>query len=1166
MLKKTTYTIAKKNVTDQYIDFELEFTDTDYVSFSFVYRIGATGDWYHDAIIECTQIATVSGNILSNVSLSSGKCQIRWFYTLSDVEYNDQIEVQIRPEPFVKAYASQGDYSEKILLDTNGISSLDVLYGERHSDGVYLVGTTLYYNGAVVSSVFSNPSHIDVFYIDELIHILIIDTGFDKIMEFKTDGTLVSEFSVSNLEYATYDNVTGRVLVVAGTDVYEIEWTDVLTGLSSVDIGVSVWSYTTDFPLDPLSSPISATYGYSNNVVIVDGGNVIVVDRDSVSLTEYDGFVFRKSTGSEVDNTYTPFNINVAFEIDDGKLIVFESSGQQLSYSNTPANNVAYDRALRENSSSQHHSALENCVYVPVVPSLLDSVNVTIKCLNSTELRESVQIAYLNTGRTTPILQDIDSDVARGDVLRDKPFWGVEEAYNRGSGIQTLVCFVGQTFNVSIPYNGERVGYKKHEDGIDAVYVMETISVDLIDTFSGSVTSCQSEHVLDEDLDFSITIPFADSDTYSRSISYGAHNLFLLKINVQESYYEDNDFETSVYIPRTYSFFVPVYAYWWRQILKEIQASQSPVNNFSFVLEDYSETPSMFFSTWTDYPDFRRTVGDVTLTLTSAQKEKIIFDNAFGLLSFYTGMSPGDSPMGHTFGLDPASYVIPKNDISTNLHHTDLNTYEADSGLPGLNAAYQSFNVFPSYPGAGYSSTQFVKDPIPVLFTDGEYFSGEWGENGMILLPSIDNLNNVDITVPLGRVSTTFYIDEPDLCVDSIMIRGKYINSERIRAGDPYVTVGFTTSSSGIQSCKVGASVDDSPFVTFEDPSGDMRQYTFVTPASIAVDSIVEAFVELVDSYSHNFVFYAVKKVFERYRSTSINNLFISIDRTGKRLLVDYDLFSRYGFAPYNMDLLIDVGDGFESVSTACYGDIGNILSGISKRIIFNYGEELTAEEQITRLSMKLLFTSLVSEDTSHDREMNFSVRMVDLWDYPIDEELAVFVTSDSNTDRPTKRVSTTKIYDPDDIFRSTLIFDPSSVAYEFSSSSSSMSSSSSSSSCSCSSSGVAVSSSSCSAVSLSSSSGEIGYVISGAGISAVNGTYYYDGLYGGHYDFRMLGSPYYRLRYDGNFFNWTIQHVTTDSPPVVTYYYVNSDTGVTPPLTGWNVGPSGTFPNPYLS
>lgn len=86
-------------------------------------------------------------------------------------------------------------------------------------------------------------------------------------------------------------------------------------------------------------------------------------------------------------------------------------------------------------------------------------------------------------------------------------------------------------------------------------------------------------------------------------------------------------------------------------------------------------------------------------------------------------------------------------------------------------------------------------------------------------------------------------------------------------------------------------------------------------------------------------------------------------------------------------------------------------------------------------------------------------------------------------------------------------------------------------------------------------------YTASGAGEPAVNGTPYVDqgvDVGGGRHSYKYVAADI-GVIWNGTM--WIIQD-WTGGPN----YYENTDTGITPPLTGWTVGSVGTSPAPTLS
>lgn len=1077
MLTKVSYSVEKKNVTDQYIDFELTFnSDVDKVSFSFYYRLSGEERWHDDAILQCSQSSTQSGNLLSSVSLDSGICNLRWLYCLNGVEFKDSIQIEIRPEPYIESFIHYEDKTSAVKLDLYGVSDVSILSEKRFSEDTYVIEDKLYYSGNLIFSGLSFPSCIDTYIVVGIKRFLVADTGNSRILEINEYGTTVSTYSYSGFipVYCSYDEVTGYVLFVDSDskDVKEIYWKDVSSGNPDSNLGVVIWDYNAEFPTYPLTNPVASTYGVDNDVVITDG-SVIKIDRDEGTRTIYSSFKFRRSVGDQTENSYVPNTLFSSYEIDKNKFIAFETSGNVLSYTNSELSNITYNRALRDAANMSIPMAFSNALFYPISPILKsDDINVTIGLLNGEELQKSVYEAYVADQRKAFSLDGVSDSDARGDVLNNYPKWGVVESYNQGHGSQSLVCMTGQTLNVSLPFYSKRVGYEKSLDGIDPIYVKENIQVNLVDAFTGISMSYCVINDFDSSTTFSIPIPGASAESYLRSKIYGVHGFYFLNIEVTESYYYDNEFKNEADQSKTFKFYIPIYTFWWRQVFKEIQISGSPVTNFSFVLEDYTEPPAYFFNNYTVYPSYYRTVGTTTLSLTDMQKEKIILDNAFALLSYYVGFSSGDSPISNIFGFNPALYEAPKSETVTNLYKVDPVNRTSISNLPGLNSEYQSINIFDNYPGVGCVCNQFLKDIFVSLVSESSYLFGKWQEGGLVTFPFFGNTVSTNITTLIERKRLSIDIDLPILSVDSILVKGGYYNDDRIQAGEENITVSFTTSSTDIQEVTIGVSVDDGEYVTYTDPTGDMRSCILSSPKDIVSTSVIHAMIELTDSTDNKFTYYAIKRVENHSKATSVSNVTVSYDRLGKRLFIQYDLNSKYQFVPYTVKLYLSSVNGLiTEVTNYAEGDINQVFSGVSKLIILNYNELPGWGEDTQRESWLIIMeiVPFISGESNYQVSFCSNFRTPNLVDNLITEETAVTISKEDGGFKPVKIISESYVYNPNPLTQGQIYFSNSSIGISFSSSSTSSSSSSSLSSSSNSSSSISQSSHSSSSSSSSS-------------------------------------------------------------------------------------------------
>lgn len=1065
MLTRTTYSIEKIFVSDQYIDFSLSFVDADKVSFSFVYRKSGATSWEQNAVIEASQASVICGNTVDRVVLEDGTCDLRWYYSLTGIEYRDSVEVKIDPFFHSSMFVFLEDKTAMVELGASGFGNISILAEKRFGEDYYLSGDSLYYNGNLLYSGVTG-SYVTSFTLVSVRRFLIADSLNNRLVEVNEYGSVISSHTDYFPTYCEYDASSGNVLLVDSfaSDVKEIYWKS--GNNPHPNIGDVIWSYNTEFPAFPLIGPKSATYGVSENIIISDS-SVIKIDRTTPTRTEYSYFEYKKKSGT---NQYFPNSLMVSFEIVEDELFSAELLGSVLPYSSVPTSHITYNRSLRDDSSLSFPRALENSLFYPIRPiiSSTDDTNVTLDLLNSSLLLKRTNDAYMADGQKVPVFKDLVDGCARGNVMSDIPFWGMLESYNRGIGTQNLVCVTGQPLHVKIPYHGEKIGYKKQSASIDPVYVKENVAVDFVDVFSGDTTVALLSIDFSEDISFSINIPEASQESYQRSISNGFHGHYLIKITVTESYYSTNLFEEKVMLDRIFYFYLPVFSFWWRQIFKEITIPLSPVTS-SFDLLEFSQTMSYFFDYYTCYPSFYKIVGSTTLSITEEQKEKIIAENALALFSYYSGFCPGDSPISNAFGFGASSYVASENQPYVNLHRIDLTERKVEPRLPGLNAEYQAINLFNYNPGVVCSSWQYVRDLFPVMLSNQLSLKADWLEGGMMTMPVNGQLIAEDVYTLDGSQTLSFDIDAPDISIDSITIKGGYYNSDDITPGETKITLSFTSSSVDIQEVKMGVSVDDCVFVTYNDPSGNLRQFVFTTPKSITNTSVVNGFIELTDSNQNSFVYYVTKKVKPTSKTSSVNNVRISIDRPGKLLKVSYDLNTKYQFVPYAVSLYLKIEGEYFDVSGSASGDIGNVFFGFSKLITLNYAETI-ADEDLQRgsIMMKIVLTPLLVSETTTQSEFSLLFRSPALWDNKITEEVAVVISNQQEA-LPNKIINSEKIYSIGTWDVSDFSFDTPGALISFSSSSSSLISESCSSSSSLSS--VSLSSWSLSCCSSSSSS-----------------------------------------------------------------------------------------------
>jgi hypothetical protein len=1039
MIQRIPYTFEKKKINTQYIEFELSFTGVDTIAFSFFYRKKGFGKWIADADVVCTQPCFVSGNVLSNVQLVAGKCQIRWNYPQNCIDYNESVDIEIRPEAIVRNFSFNGDKSYVSDFEVYGLSNVQILSEKRFLEDVYVLDDGIYFNNTLIFSGLSSVKSVDRYYALGKYRFVICDSGNGRIVDVSENGTLMNSVSGISVVYSQYNTETFNVLYTdpLNKDVIEILWNESDGSASALSGGV-VWNYNSDFSTYPLMNPTSATFGLNNRLVVVDE-MPILVDRDRLSLQKIEYFKYKRNKGYDVDNRYVPSSVSSAYEIDDGRVVVFESSGAELPYLSESLH-PTYNRSLSNDSAFSLHSSFYNDLFCPIKPVLSDETNVTISLLNSGELKKSVDDAYKADGQKQPVLGNLTENMARGNVINDNPFWGIGEGYNKEKGLQTFACLTGQQLNFSVPFNNKKVGFAKTSSGVSPVYVSEKLSVDVVNTLSGVSETLFETLDFNSSSSFSFVVPNASSESYQTQKNFGFHGYYLIKISVTESYFSNNQFDSEILNSKSYVYYISLVSFWWRQIFKEISISGSPVSS-DFVLENYSETPEDFFQNYTVYPSFYRVVGSTTITPPNAQKRKILYENALALFTFYSSILPGNAYSASIFGFNPGVYRSQESPIMSNVSRNNLTPMSVENSLSGMDAYSFSTNVFQDDPGETSLNTQKITDSFGVIFSEYDSFSKIYGQNGFVLQPFVSTCTSAQIFSPNERKRLSLVIDRPDLTVDSITVSG-HIGDTHVRPGDTIIKVAFTTSSSPVE-VTISLSVNNGPYSTYTDPSGLARDFTFTISEVIAADSIVNAMIELVSSDGVRYAYYSTQKSYSATRVTSINNVQLSLDKTGKRLLIKYDFHAKYDFLPY--DVIVSMGTSTLSDITAkCQGDVDNIFSGNSKAIIFNYGQEVEAEDQLVRQKIRLTFKSIDSKESSYNYDFTVSFKTSDIWTNNIAEESVVFVEKEITPLNSNPIVSTDHVYSINSFLYGTLVYSASPIPFNISSSSCSSSSSSS--------------------------------------------------------------------------------------------------------------------------
>jgi hypothetical protein len=1019
------YTVTKTLVTDEYIDFLVE-SDATNLNYSFFYRNIEDGRFFDDAVLLVENADRVDDNVIFG---APSEFSVRWYYASNDVVNSDLVEIEFRPHPKINLYGNT--HGQQYVINTDGgFFSYEALSadGNVYDDLISLSGTSLFYNGTEIRSDLSSPSYASSFLFNDNLRVLVADTGNGRVLEVDSVGTTINVQSVSEPVFCHYDPSSGSVFVTDSDDlnVLEIAWKDVDTPLeTSASFGTSLWNYNTAFPLNPLTSPRSATKSFDKNLVFIcDDNSLIKIDRDLFERTAYGSFRFDNFTGDVIDNSFSPSNTVAYYDVGSDTEFSFQSSSSLLPFS--ASNHEALNRSLGKSSPVNKPRGLWNDFYYPVLPALPEVTNLTFDVLNKRDL---------NTIGDYWFFEKASEDQLRGDLSKT-PVWGCVESHNESLGTQTLVCMTGMSLNCKMRFGGLKRGFARSGSDVAPVYVREFVRATLLNTSEGGDYEVLPFTELNGDVSFSFKAPEANEDSYARSQQYGAHYVLDLVLEVSEYYYDSDSFDNEVAERKTRSYHVPVYVFWWRQVFKEIDVAYNPVVQ-DFDLFDYGEKPEAFYER-TKFPSFSRVVGTETLSLSPFQKRVVIYDNAIGLLSFYVGFASGESPRSNLFSLNPVAYEEARSNDDI-LHKRSFEGYTASqSRLFGLNADYQNSNIIDDDLGVGSGNTATLRDFPSLLFVKNGSLTDSFGDGGLLVNPALLNINSAKISLPNGSVRQEIEFDGVDCVVDDIVIASGSVNSNDLNAGETNLVVRFTTDDSPSE-VSIAISIDGSPYSVVNDDTGAMREYVFAVDALTAgqfVDVVI-----VLGNGTNSIAYSKMERVITTSKTSAIGNLRVSRNKIGKTLKVSYDLLADRDYLPLNVSVAILSNGSPISVSDYLFGDLGYLLPGVDKRFWFNYGQYLTSSQIRSKITVNFTISSVDDSSVVGTDSISFFIEPVDTHVHSLNKTLTLDINQEVPEQEPIIDLTNVK-----DVSAFNFI-PPGQYLYDISSSSSSSFSSSSSSS-----------------------------------------------------------------------------------------------------------------------
>jgi hypothetical protein len=909
-----------------------------------------------------------------------GEFSFKWYYSLNDIKNNDLVEIEIRPYPVFEIYGETHGKSYRVSSDGNLFNYEEIDFdGLAYDDSVTLFGDTLLFNGVDIRDDLSSPSYVSTFLFNGSLRILVADTGNSRVIELDTTGVTINVMSFTSPVFCEYSS--GSIFVTDNVDlnVVEVSWKDEDLSLETAgSFGSILWDYNVEYPLDPLAEPKSATKSFDKDVVYICDGGLIKIDRETEEIELFESFRFKNPVGDSVDNSLLPPNIIAYYDIGSNTELSIQSESDLLEFTTT--DHEALNRSLGENALVNKQKGLWNNFGYPILPPVADETNLTFTVINTDSLvKKSVENVFFDK---------ISDSLNRGNI-DSLSVWGIQESYNGSVGGQTLVSMTGMDLNCLIPYIGVKRGFSASGEDLEHVYVREFALARLVNVSDGDSNEVLPFTEINQDVGFSFRLPDATEESYSRSQTYGSHYVVNLELEITEYYYSDEDFEDETLPRSTNIYHYPIHLFWWRQTFKEITGIYNPVVE-DFDLFDYNESPEIFYER-TLFPSFSKVVGTEVLSPSSGEKRAIVYDNAMGMLSFNVGYVPGDSPRSNLFSLNPLSYT--KERVTNTLDREDFTSFEfSKSRLFGLNADYQNSNITDDFLEVSASNTAYLADfPYFSSYRNGS-FVNLLGESGLLINPFLQKVNNIKINMPNGVVNERLEFDSVDLVVSNISVASGAINSEVLINGEENVVVRFSTDDSPTV-VSIAISIDGSPFMVVNDSTGLLREYIFSTPV-LVTGQFVDAIVVLGDGVS-SVGYSKMERVVSTNDTSSIGNIRVQRNKVGKTLKVLYDVFADRDYLPLNISMTLSDVSGEIDVSKYFYGDLGDILSGSEKRVLFNYGQYLTTDQIRSKITLDLTVTSVDGSTIVGDSSASFFIEIPDLHEHDLNKDITIDIFED---------------------------------------------------------------------------------------------------------------------------------------------------------------------------
>ena len=505
-------------------------------------------------------------------------------------------------------------------------------------------------------------------------------------------------------------------------------------------------------------------------------------------------------------------------------------SSDNISLERANTNSIAFDAGdITENTVN----AYANLFY----PYLLDNggnkqnIALTIDILNKEELEQDtkdfVNKKWVNKNR-------LDNNVSTS-----KAIWGFKEAFNgikKSRALSNAFCFAGQQITFYISPKGHGTGYVDDQ----WVYCKTTITISATDIVNGTNTILQTFNGFEKSLTdssryFNWTVPSPVSSTFS---DYGMFGLVVIKIDVEQSYYNDADWEETLNesVPYKNQSLLQLLVYSGTKEIIDVNAGDL---NILVSTPLQSETLEQIFDN-TVFDGFQSLNQNA---LTDAQKRAIIADQIAVLFISQHPVITADFYPSKVIGSGASEAVAPRKILNKAIVYSkkypDIVPMVNDR-LYGMMATYKAFNFvvdiekyIPDY----NQSSQVIRDPVRIIYVDSNGNPADnFGIDGIVFNPYALSVNNTD----------TIFDAPPAIPIDIILHDGT-VDIQNIQILDPstleivgphsaYARVGFDVVYGGFNIRYVRYSVfsqDGMNYQYYNDVTGLSRYHTFKLDSEI---------------------------------------------------------------------------------------------------------------------------------------------------------------------------------------------------------------------------------------------------------------------------------------------------------------------------------------------